>query len=141
MSIDLYNALKNKNSKYDIVLQENDLIVIPEINPFVSVKGDVQSPVKISFDKEHTNMLYYIDKAGGFGIKPWRKRVYVTYANGKSKRTKNFAFFHFYPRVEQGSVITVPQRPDKVDAGDVAKSALISSVPIIVTALLLKYIK
>lgn len=141
VSIDLYNALKNKNSKYDIVLQENDLIVIPEINPFVSVKGDVQSPVKISFDKEHTNMLYYIDKAGGFGIKPWRKRVYVTYANGKSKRTKNFAFFHFYPRVEQGSVITVPQRPDKVDAGDVAKSALISSVPIIVTALLLKYIK
>lgn len=90
VSIELYKALTNKGSKHDIILQENDVIVIPEIDPFVSIKGAVQSPLKMAFDKEHTNLMYYIDKAGGFGVKPWRKRVYVTYANGKSKRTRNF---------------------------------------------------
>jgi len=141
VSIDLYKAMKYKNSKHDIVLQENDVVFVPEINPFVTVQGRVQSPLKISFDKEHTNMMHYIDKAGGFGVKPWRKRIFITYANGKSKRTKNFLFFHFYPRVEEGSVVTVPLRPDKQDAGDVAKTVLLSTIPVILTGLILKYIQ
>ncbi|MBK9532295.1 MAG: SLBB domain-containing protein [Chitinophagaceae bacterium] len=73
VSIDLARALKYKNSKYDIILQEGDVIFIPEINPFVNVKGTVQSPLKLTFDKEHTNVGYYIDKAGGYGIRPWKK--------------------------------------------------------------------
>ncbi len=141
VSIDLNKALKYKNSKFDIVLQENDIIFIPEINPFVSIRGIVQSPLKISFDKEHTNVGYYVDKAGGFGIRPWRKRIYVTYANGKSRRTKNFLFFHFYPKVEEGSVVTIPRRPEGQELTDVAKSTITALVPIFVTAFLLKYIK
>jgi protein involved in polysaccharide export with SLBB domain len=54
VSIDLLKAMQNKNSKYDIVLQDKDIIFIPEINPFVTVQGKVQSPLKITFDKEHT---------------------------------------------------------------------------------------
>ncbi|RYG40472.1 MAG: hypothetical protein EOO01_27255, partial [Chitinophagaceae bacterium] len=60
VSIDLYKALKYKNSKHDIVLQENDVVVVPEINPFISVEGTVQSPLKIAYDKEHSNLMYYI---------------------------------------------------------------------------------
>jgi protein involved in polysaccharide export with SLBB domain len=138
-SIDLYNALKHKNSKYDIVLQENDLIFIPEINPFVTVKGIVQSPLKIAYDKEHTHVPYYVDKAGGYGVRPWRRRVFVTYANGRSKRTKNFMFFHFYPRVEEGSFVTVPRRPEGAEIGDIAKSTVTAIVPVLITALILKY--
>jgi protein involved in polysaccharide export with SLBB domain len=141
VSIDLYKALKNKNSKFDIILQENDLIFIPEINPFVTVKGVVQSPLKISFDKEHTGVRYYLDKAGGLGIRPWRSRIYVTYANGKSRRTKNILFFHFYPPVEQGSIVTVPSRPEGQEITDIAKTTATSLVPVFVTALLLKYLK
>ncbi len=141
VSIDLYKALKYKNSKFDIVLQEKDVIFIPEINPFVTVQGIVQAPLKISFDKEHTNVAYYIDKAGGFGIKPWRSRVFVTYANGKSRRTKNFFFFHFYPSIEEGAVINVPKRPEGQEVTDIVKQTAISLVPVFVTALLLKYLK
>lgn len=140
VSIDLYKALKNKNSKFDIILQANDVIIIPEINPFVTVRGVVQSPLKISFDKEHTNVRYYLDKSGGLGIRPWRSRIYVTYANGKSRRTRNFLFFHFYPPVEQGSVVTVPPRPQGQELTDVAKSTVTALVPIFITAFLLKYI-
>ena len=98
VSIDLYKALKYKNSKHDIILQENDVVFVPEINPFVTVQGSVQSPLKIAFDKEHDNLMYYIDKAGGFGIKPWKKRVFVTYANGKSKQNEKFWIFPFLPK-------------------------------------------
>jgi len=138
VSIDLYNALNNKGSKYDIVLQENDIIYIPEVNPFVTVRGKVQSPLKIAFDKDHPGLSYYIDKAGGYGIRPWRKRVFVTYANGRNKRTKNLFFIHFYPKVEEGCTITVPERPEGKDISGSLVQAVTAMVPIAITYLLLR---
>jgi protein involved in polysaccharide export with SLBB domain len=141
VSIDLAKALKNKNSKYDIILQANDVVYVPETDPFISVAGRVQSPLKIAFDKEHTKLTYYIDKAGGFGIRPWRKRIFVTYANGKSKRTKNFLFFHFYPNVQEGAVITVPEKPQGSELSDIGKSVIVAAIPVILTGIIFKYVK
>ena len=141
VSIDLYRALKYKNSKYDIILQEGDVIFIPEINPFVDVKGIVQSPLKLTFDKEHTNVGYYIDKAGGFGIRPWKKRIYVTYANGKSRRTRSLFFIHFYPKVKEGAIVNVPSRPQGAEITDTVLQVVTSSIPIILAAYILKFIK
>lgn len=141
VSIDLAKALRYKNSKHDLILQEDDILIVPEINPFVSVEGKVQSPLKINFDKEHTNLLYYIDKAGGFGVKPWRNRVYVKYANGTSRRTKNFGFFHFYPRVREGSLVVVPEKPQGQEIADIIKSIFITAVPIVVSAIIVRAIQ
>jgi protein involved in polysaccharide export with SLBB domain len=139
VSLDLAKAVKHPNSSADIVLQENDIIYVPEINPFVVVKGTVQSPLRIAHDDSHTHMGFYIDRAGGFGIRPWRRRIFVTYADGQSRRTRNFLFCHFYPRVRQGSIITVPQRPKGTDiAGPVLLQAIATAVPIIVAAIILK---
>jgi protein involved in polysaccharide export with SLBB domain len=140
VSIDLFKALKYKNSKHDIILQENDVVFVPEINPFVNVQGSVQSPLKIAYDREHDNLMYYIDKAGGFGIKPWKRRVFVTYANGKSRRTKNFGFLHFYPKVLEGSTVIVPPKPKGEDVGDMMKSILVASIPVILTGIIFKYV-
>ncbi|MEO8769523.1 MAG: SLBB domain-containing protein [Ferruginibacter sp.] len=140
ISIDLNKALKNKNSKFDIVLQDKDVIYVPEINPFVTIAGVVQSPLKMAFDNEHSRLPYYIDKAGGYGIKPWRKRIFITYANGKSKRTKSFGFIHVFPKVEEGCVITVPKRPAGTDTGDLVKSVIVAAIPVILTAIILKYV-
>ncbi|MBK7308848.1 MAG: SLBB domain-containing protein [Chitinophagaceae bacterium] len=141
VSIDLYRALKYKNSKYDIVLQEGDVIFIPEINPFVNVKGIVQSPLKLTFDKEHTSVGYYIDKAGGFGIRPWRKRIFVTYANGKSRRTKNLFFMHFYPKVKEGSTVTVPSRPEGAEITDTLLQVVVSAIPVALAAYLVNLLR
>jgi len=138
VSIDLNKALQNKNSKYDVVLQENDIIYIPEVNPFVTVQGKVQSPLKIAFDKDHSSLSYYIDKAGGFGVRPWRKRVFITYPNGRSKRTKNFFFMHFYPTVEEGCTITVPDRPEGKDMGSTFVQVMTATIPILITYLLVR---
>ena len=140
VSIDLTKALRFKNSKHDIILRENDILVVPEINPFVSVEGSVQSPLKINFDKEHSNLLYYIDKAGGFGIKPWRSRVYVKYANGRSRRTRNFGFLHFYPPVKEGSIVMVPEKPEGQEIIDILKGVVVSALPFVASALLFKII-
>jgi protein involved in polysaccharide export with SLBB domain len=138
VSIDLYQAMKNKDSKYDVILQDGDVIYIPEINPFVTVQGRVQSPIKITYDAEQSRVSYYIDKAGGFGIRPWRKRVFVTYANGKSKRTKNFFFAHFYPAVEAGCSITVPERPEGKEVSNAITQGLTTVIPILLTYFILK---
>lgn len=138
VSIDLFNALKNKNSMDDIVLHEGDIIFVPEINPFVSVQGVVQSPLKIAFDKNQRNLMYYIDKAGGFGIRPWKKRISVKYANGMSRRTKTFLFFKIYPKVEEGSMIIVPSRPQGQEVGDAIKSVFLGTIPVVITAYILR---
>jgi len=140
VSIDLYNALNKKKSKYDIVLQQNDMIFVPEINPFVSVRGQVQSPLKIAFDKDHSRLGYYLDKSGGFGERPWKKRVYVTYANGRSRKTKSILFFRHFPKVTEGSIVTVPIKPPSQSFGEVAKTILISTIPVLLTAVVLKFI-
>ena len=140
VSIDLYQAMKYRNSKYDIVLQANDVIYIPEKNPFVTIQGKVQSPLKITFDVDHKRLGYYIDKAGGFGIRPWRKRIYVTYASGKSRRTRNFCFIHFYPKVEEGSVINVPERPEGADFSATLVQAFTATIPVVLAGIVFKII-
>ncbi len=140
ISIDLSRALAYKNSKYDIILQEGDIIFVPEINPFVSVQGTVQSPLKLTFDKEHTSIGYYIDKAGGYGIRPWKKRIYVTYANGKSRRTRSIFFLHFHPRVKEGAIVIVPFRPPGAEITDTLLQVVVSSIPIVLAAVILNQI-
>ncbi len=141
ISIDLQKALHKTNSKYDVVLQQNDIVFIPEIDPFVTVIGRVQSSLKTTFINGHKRLGFYINKAGGFGVRPWKRRIYITNISGKSKRTKNFLFMHFYPRVEQGTIITVPERPQGQAFGDVAKSTLVTAIPVILSAIIFKYIK
>ncbi len=138
VSIDLYKALKYKDSKNNIILQENDVVFVPEINPFITVKGVVQSPLKITFENDHNDLSYYIDRAGGYGIRPWRKRVYVTYANGKSRRTRNFLFIHKYPSVEEGCTITVPQKPANQEINNIITSTVTTAITLMVTYFILK---
>lgn len=136
IAIDMVSALKEPGGKFDLVLNAGDVIYIPAINPVVEIKGTVQNELKVFFDKEHQDIKYYIDKAGGFGTRPWRKRIYVTYPNGSSKRTKSFGFFHFYPKVTSGSVVTIPERPQSKTVGNFASQALVTSIPILVAYIL-----
>lgn len=141
VSIDLYSALKYPNTDHDIILQENDIVYVPEVNPFITVQGSVQSPLKITFDPQHTNLSYYIDKAGGFGVKPWKKRIFVSYANGSSRRTSNFLAFHFYPKVEEGSTITVPAKPPSQEWTNAITMAITIALPIVLTYAIASIIK
>ncbi|MGN6265493.1 MAG: SLBB domain-containing protein [Ginsengibacter sp.] len=138
ISIDLQNAIDNPGSKFDLVLQEGDVVFIPESNPVVAVKGAVQNQLKIYYDKDHPKLGYYISQAGGFSERPWRKRIYVTRANGKSEKTHNFGFFHFYPKVKPGSVINVPVRPEGKGISSSITQGFISAIPLALVYLITK---
>jgi protein involved in polysaccharide export with SLBB domain len=138
ITIDLENAINNPKSKFDLVLQDGDVIYIPESNPIVAVKGAVQNQLKIYFDKDHPRLNYYIDQAGGFSERPWRKRIFVTRANGKSEKTHNFGFLHFYPRIKPGTVINVPVRPEGKGLSSTLAQGFISAIPIAIVYLLTK---
>ncbi|MBK7762622.1 MAG: SLBB domain-containing protein [Bacteroidetes bacterium] len=111
--IDLPGALKRNGSKQDIVLRDSDIIIIPSINEIVQVRGEVQVPVNIKFEKQNNSVKYYIGAAGGYGDNPWRSRINVKYSNGKVAKTKNFLFFKKYPMVKEGSTVRVPAKPKR----------------------------
>lgn len=111
--IDLPAALEKTGAKQDIILRDSDVIIIPPVNDIVSVRGEVQQPINIKFDKDNTSLNYYIASAGGFGDRPWRARINVKYLSGRIKNTKNFLFFHLYPKVKPGSLVTVPRKMEK----------------------------
>ena len=93
--IDLPAAMRKDGSKYDIILSDSDMIIVPPINDIVSVRGEVQQSVNIKFDRDNNSVASYIGAAGGYGERPWRSRINVKYLNGRIRKTKNFLFFHF----------------------------------------------
>lgn len=113
--IDLPMAIKNPDSKYDLVLSDSDVLVIPTINDIVSLRGEVQSQVNVKFDKDNQSIKYYIASAGGFGNDPWKNRINVKYQNGRIKSTKTFLGVRRYPKIKEGCTIVVPRKPVKVN--------------------------
>ncbi len=57
----------------------------------------------------------------------------------KASALRTFLFFHFYPRVEEGSVITVPVKPQGQNLLDIIKSTFVGAIPVILTGLIFKY--
>lgn len=111
VGINLDKILKEPGSKYDLFLESGDILKIPKQLQTVQVNGEVLYPVTTPY-KGGRRVRYYISQAGGFGVKAKKRRVYVVYANGFVRSTGGFLFFKHYPRVEPGSGIFVPQKPE-----------------------------
>ncbi|WP_229311386.1 polysaccharide biosynthesis/export family protein [Larkinella rosea] len=109
IGISLQKILANPGSQEDMILQEGDLLRIPKQLETVRVGGEVLLPTTAKYRSGQT-FQDYISQAGGFTSRSARKRAYVVYANGSADRTRRFAFFNVYPRVEPGSEIIVPQQ-------------------------------
>ncbi len=109
IGIDLTDALNNPGGDNDLFLNEGDILDIPREPQTVKVTGEVLYPNSVKYTS-HYNVKDYISQAGGFTSTSARKRIYVLYSNGSVKRAKNFLFVKFYPRIEKGSEIIVPQK-------------------------------
>jgi polysaccharide export outer membrane protein len=111
--IDLNSAIKRPGTKFDIILNEGDELTIPELDQVIRITGNVQVPVNVFYDKENTSFKYYVNLAGGFGDRPWKRKCTVKYANGVVKKAKSIGGLIIYPKVEYGSVLNIPQRPER----------------------------
>jgi protein involved in polysaccharide export with SLBB domain len=112
IGIELEKILQQPGSKYDLILQEGDVISVPKQLQTVRMRGEVLYPTTARYE-EARGFRNYISRAGGFTEEARKGRSYVVYANGDVKRTNTFLFFNFFPKIEPGAEIIVPKRPQR----------------------------
>jgi protein involved in polysaccharide export with SLBB domain len=112
IGIDLEKIIAEPGSKYDLILEEGDVLTIPKELQTVRMRGEVLYPTTARYD-EFRGFRNYISRAGGFTEDARRGRAYVIYANGDVKRTNKFLFLTFFPKIEPGAEIIVPRKPPR----------------------------
>lgn len=126
VAINLGYILTHPGSADDITLEEGDELIVPRINNTVSVNGEVFRPLEIMYEKGK-NMNDYLSDAGGVTQSGKKARAFVIYPNGSSARIKKpLGIFKSYPKIEPGSSIFVPEKPNK-EGIDAAKAGIIIS--------------
>lgn len=104
IGIQLDLALENPgDDRYDIVLQDGDVLVIPQYNNTVTVNGEVMYPNTVAFQLGK-GLEYYVNQAGGFSPKAKKSRVYAINMNGTVTRVKSSK------DIQPGSNIIVPAK-------------------------------
>lgn len=112
VGIQLDKAIQNPGSKFNLILQNGDVLSIPKQLQTVRIRGEVLYPTRVNYDKS-SGFKDYISLAGGFSDNARIKKSYLVYANGRAERTKKFLVFRSFPKVEPGADIFVPVRPEK----------------------------
>lgn len=138
LGINLDHIMKHPGSKYDLLLEEGDIIKVPKKLQTVQLFGEVYFPKKVRFDRGY-KFKDYVHGAGGFTAQALKRRSYIVYANGEVKNTKKVLFFNSYPRVKPGAEIYVPTKKDRkglnAQEGVAIASGLASIALVIVTIL------
>jgi protein involved in polysaccharide export with SLBB domain len=112
ISINLNNALLDKNGSENMLLEDGDILTIEQNTNLVKVSGEVYFPTIIPFEK-NASLKYYIQKSGSYTDAARKGGTLVIYPDGKAKKVKHFLFFKSYPPVVSRSEIFVPQKSDK----------------------------
>ncbi len=112
IGIDLKNILNNPGSKYDLILQEGDIISIPKQLETVRLQGELLYPSTVRYDDIYS-FKDFVSLSGGFTDEAKRGKAYVVYANGSVSRTKSFLGINSYPDIEPGAEIFIPKKPEK----------------------------
>lgn len=112
VGIDLVDILNNPKSLGDIRLQEGDVVSIPKGLETVRISGEVLYPITTRFITKQT-FKDYLSFAGGASDKSRVGKSFVIYPNGTAARTKGFLWFKSYPKIEPGSQIIIPKKPDR----------------------------
>jgi len=109
IGINLVESLESPGSKYDLILEEGDVLSVPKELQTVRVRGNVLYPNTIRYEPG-MNFKRTISRAGGFADDAKIGKSYVIYANGNAERTRSFLFFRNFPNIEPGAEIIVPRR-------------------------------
>ena len=134
VGINLQKALENPGSnQYDIILREGDKLVIPQYNNTVSINGQVMMPNTVAYT-EGKKLSYYIDQAGGYGLRAKSKRVFAINMNGKVNRV------HSSKDITPGCTLVVPakNKRQKMSFGEILSLGTMTATLGTVIATLLK---
>ncbi|WP_165798505.1 SLBB domain-containing protein [Chitinophaga costaii] len=112
VDINLQKVMANPHSKYDLLVENGDILKVPKKLQTVQLFGEVYFPKKERYDAS-LSFREYIRGAGGFTSQSLRRRSYVVYANGEVKNTRKIFFFNSYPKLKPGAEIYVPAKSIK----------------------------
>ena len=105
VGIDLKEIMANPHSAIDPVLQEGDVIVVPQYMNTVSVSGSVRKPNSVVYDPK-MKLKDYINEAGGYAERARKSGTFILYPNGHIKELGRNAKAK---DIVGGSKIIVPQ--------------------------------
>ncbi len=133
IALDIQQIVENPSLESNIILEEGDTLYIPERSETVRIEGAVLNPSVVNFSKG-SNFSDYLSQAGGYGDRAKKSKVYITYANGYTSRTKKFLFFNVRPKVQPGSTITVPYKPKNERTSDITGPVILSFTSTLIIA-------
>ena len=115
VAVDVEKAMENPGSEYDVVLRDGDIILVPEYNSTVKIRGEVKYPAALNWRKGKS-LKWYIKHAGGFSNKAKKNGIYVINMNGSVEQLSRMS-----RKVEPGSEIVVPRRKERrsMTAGEI----------------------
>ena len=141
VGIDLKKIMENPGTKWDLIMEEGDVISIPRQLQTVQVSGEVFLPTYVRYD-ESMSFSDYIDNAGGFSSNAFKRKVYVIHANGMAGSTKNVLFFFKkYPKIKPGSHIYIPAKPERKGKMTTAETISLTNSSISLAAIVMSLIK
>ncbi|WP_346238526.1 SLBB domain-containing protein [Niabella insulamsoli] len=112
VGIQLDKILDAPQSRYDLVVEDGDIIRIPTLLQTVKVTGEVLRPISVVYEPGRP-FKYYINSAGGFTANAHKRGSFISRPNGAVQGTTKALFFNNYPSVTPGAEISVPQRAQK----------------------------
>lgn len=135
VGIDLVNILKKPKSRYDLLMEDGDVIRVPKQLQTVKVTGEVLRPINVVYSSGKS-MKNYIAGAGGFTYNANKKGAYIQYANGSVDANRKFLFFNNYPRVKPGAEIFVPKREPRQKLGAAGLVGIFSGLATVAAVLI-----
>jgi protein involved in polysaccharide export with SLBB domain len=88
VGIELDKAISEPGSDADIVLEDGDRLIVPQITNTVKVDGNVMFPNAVAY-KEGAKLKHYIEQAGGYGMNAKKSKAIVVYMNGTVAEASN----------------------------------------------------
>ncbi len=105
IGIDLEKALKDPGGADDIILQDGDVLSIPQLTNTVKISGGVMYPNTVNYNKR-MSLDSYVRQAGGYSRLAMKSKPFVIYMNGKVATGR-------WAKIEPGCEIVVPEKPDR----------------------------
>ena len=104
MVIKLMPISQLKGTKHDILLEDGDVLRMPQIPSAVAVMGSINNPMSIPYESGK-GLEYYIRKTGGLTRHGDKSGIYVLRSNGEAVNK-----FMMSKEIGRGDTIVVPQR-------------------------------
>jgi protein involved in polysaccharide export with SLBB domain len=109
IAINLADVLSNPGGVEDIILEEGDVLTIPQRKSEVRISGEVLFPTQVVYE-DGMDLEDYLDRAGGLTSLADKRKIYVLYPNGNAGRTTKYLIGKKYPVITPGAEIIIPKK-------------------------------